>query len=171
MRVLYDAADFADPVLDGVDNIIVSEAHDLYVAEDGGNLEVCVITPELGVFPVVRMTGAQHGQPNATPIPTISEVTGLALSPDGNRLYFGSERGHGTLPVGPGPGLIYEVTGPFRGGTLATAPPAAPPAPPADPAARLQLPVTGGRDGSVAALALGAAGAAAMAVRRRAPDR
>ena len=36
---LYDAADFPDPVLNGVDNIIVSAAHDLYVAEDGGNLE------------------------------------------------------------------------------------------------------------------------------------
>ena len=113
MRVLYDAADFADPVLNGVDNIIVSAAHDLYVAEDGGNLEVCVITPDLAVFPVVRMTGPQHGEENATPIPTISEVTGLALSPDGNRLYFNSERGQGTLPVGPGPGILYEVTGPF----------------------------------------------------------
>ena len=51
----------------------------------------------------------------------MSEVTGLALSPDGNRLYFNSERGMGLvgLPLGPGPGMLYEVTGPFRGGTLA----------------------------------------------------
>src|SRR3546814_7267824 len=57
----------------------------------------------------------------------LSEVTGLALSPDGNRLYFNSERGMGIagLPIGPGPGILYEVTGPFRGGTLAGAPPAA----------------------------------------------
>jgi hypothetical protein len=167
MRVLYDAAGSAEPVLDGVDNIIVSSAHDLYVAEDGGNLEVCVITPDLAVFPAVRMTGPQHGQPNATPIPTLSEVTGLALSPDGNRLYFGSERGHGTLPIGPGPGLVYEVTGPFRGGTLA-APPAPPgPTPTLTPDPPAQLPVTGALDRSAAAVALGAAGAAALALRRR----
>ena len=46
MTVLYDAEEFAEPVLNGVDNIAVSAAHDLYVAEDGGNLEVCVITPD-----------------------------------------------------------------------------------------------------------------------------
>jgi hypothetical protein len=119
MTVLYDAAEHDAPVLNGVDNIAVSAAHDLYVAEDGGNLEVCVITPDHAVFPVVRMTGPQHGAENPTPIPLISEVTGLAFSPDGNRLYLNSERGHGTLPIGPGPGVLYEVTGPFRGGTLA----------------------------------------------------
>ena len=36
-----------------------------------------------------RSTASRPG----TPIPTASEVTGLALSPDGNRLYFNSERG------------------------------------------------------------------------------
>ena len=46
MTVLYDAADSPAPVLNGVDNIAVSAAHDLYVAEDGGNLEVCAITPD-----------------------------------------------------------------------------------------------------------------------------
>src|SRR3546814_148635 len=127
MTVLYDASEHIAPVLNGVDNLAVSAAHDLYVAEDGGNLEVCVITPERAVFPLVRMTGGQHGIDTGTPIPLISEVTGLALSPDGNRLYFNSERGMGIagLPIGPGPGILYEVTGPFRGGTLAGAPPAA----------------------------------------------
>jgi hypothetical protein len=176
MRVLYDAADAAAPVLNGVDNIIVSAAHDLYVAEDGGNLEVCVITPDLAVFPVVRMTGPQHGSDALDPIPTVSEVTGLALSPDGNRLYFNSERGQGLVPVGPGPGILYEVTGPFRGGTFATAPPGPaptlPPVPvppvPADPGG--QLPATGSAPSPAAALVLGAAGAAALALRRRTSD-
>jgi DNA-binding beta-propeller fold protein YncE len=123
MTVLYDSSEHISPVLNGVDNVAVSAAHDLYVAEDGGNLEVCVITPERAVFSIVRMTGGQHGIENPTPIPLVSEVTGLALSPDGNRLYFNSERGMGLggLPVGPGPGILYEVTGPFRGGTLARA--------------------------------------------------
>ena len=129
MRVLYDAADSAEPVLNGVDNIIVSAAHDLYVAEDGGNLEVCVITPDLAVFPVVRMTGPQHGEENATPIPTISEVTGLAFSPDGNRLYFNSERGQGTLPSAPA----------RASSTRSPAPSAAAPSPP-QPARRRPRP-------------------------------
>src|SRR3546814_3103768 len=110
MTVLYDASEHIAPVLNGVDNLAVSAAHDLYVAEDGGNLEVCVITPERAVFPLVRMTGGQHGIDTGTPIPLISEVTGLALSPDGNRLYFNSERGMGIagLPIGPGPGILYR---------------------------------------------------------------
>lgn len=171
MTVLYDAAEFTSPVLNGVDNLIVSAAHDLYVAEDGGNLEVCVITPDLAVFPVVRMTGPQHGFDNSSPVPTISEVTGLALSPDGNRLYFNSERGQGTLPVGPGPGILYEITGPFRGGTLAATPPVTPaptpaPAPaPTDPSGT--LPATGAASPAAVATAVGAAGAALWALRRR----
>lgn len=165
MAVLYDAADFVSPVLNGVDNIIVSAAHDLYVGEDGGNLEVCVITPDLAVFQVVRMTGPQHGAENATPVPTISEVSGLAMSPDGNRLYFNSQRGQGTLPVGPGPGLLYEVTGPFRGGTLAATPPTpapvAPvptPTPASSPAVPGRLPATGGPIPTAAAAAALTAG-------------
>lgn len=172
MTVLYDAADFAEPVLTGVDNIIASAAHDLYVAEDPGNLEVNVITPDLSLFTVARMTGPQHGFENETPIPTISEVTGLALSPDGNRLYFNSERGQGTLPVGPGPGILYEVTGPFRGGTLAAEAEASPAAPaPVPPAAPTPGPdpiaATGGRSQALAATAAGATGAALWALRRR----
>lgn len=179
MTVLYDAAQFGAPVLNGVDNIAASAAHDLYVAEDGGNLEVCIITPDLTVAPVVRMTGPQHGLDSGTPVPTASEVTGLAFSPDGNRLYFNSERGNGLVPVGPGPGILYEVTGPFRGGTLAnggpsdtpsdppgapaptpvTTPSSGPPRP--GPASAPRLPATGGT-GSLAPGAVATAAAAAL---------
>jgi secreted PhoX family phosphatase len=141
MSVLYDSREFPAPVLSGVDNLAVSAAHDLYVAEDGGNLEVCVITPDLHVATVVRMTGPQHGTDLGGPLPTVSEVTGLAFSPDGNRLYFNSERGNGIVPVGPGPGILYEVTGPFRGGTLA-AEPEATPVPPASPSPSVPPPTT-----------------------------
>src|SRR5690606_21047600 len=45
-----------------------------------------------------------------------SEVTGPAFSPDGTRLYFGSQRG------GPeSKGISYEVTGPFRAASAASA--------------------------------------------------
>jgi hypothetical protein len=177
MRILYDATSFAAPVLNGVDNIVASAAHDLYVAEDGGNLEVCVITPDLGVFPVVRMTGPQHGLDQPTPLPLVSEVTGLALSPDGNRLYLNSERGFGLagLPVGPGPGILYEVTGPFRGGTLAappepttTSPPASGPPPTAPPTGSGRLPATGGAPLAAPAALAGAAAAALWRLRQRA---
>jgi hypothetical protein len=188
MTVLYDAAEFAAPVLNGVDNLAVTAAHDLYIAEDGGNLEVCVITPDHALFPVVRMTGPQHGVENPTPIPLVSEVSGLAFSPDGDRLYFNSQRGQGTLPVGPGPGVLYEVTGPFRGGSLAAAAtvaaaPGAPAAPAGGSAAPIEvlgasavpapasrarsLPATGGSAPAVGAAALGAAGAALWHLRRR----
>jgi hypothetical protein len=188
MRVLYDATAFAadEVTLSGVDNIAVTAAHDLYVAEDGGNLEVCVITPELVVAPVVRMTGPQHGFVNDSPVTTISEVTGLAFSPDGDRLYFNSERGNGVLPIGvpfPGPGILYEVTGPFRGGTLAAAQSATSTATTASAASRdaldatrplvaaeASLAVTGGAapDGLGAGVAAGAVAAALWHLRRRA---
>lgn len=164
MRVLYDGHEHPVPVLDGVDNIAVSTAHDLYVAEDGGNLEVCMITPDNVVAAVVQMTGPQHGFDSGTPIPFESEVTGLALSPDGNRLYFNSERGWGigNLPVGPGPGVLYEITGPFRGGTLAAAAAAAPgtTTAPAPQGPGQSIPITG-REAplGVAAVAAAAGGA------------
>lgn len=185
MTVLYDSHEHAEPVLSGVDNIAVSSVHDLYVSEDGGNLEVCVITPERVVFPIVRLTGPQHGLEQPTPLPLMSEVTGLALSPDGNRLYLNSQRGMGLagLPVGPGPGILYEITGPFRGGTLAAAPTPAPaPAPgpisaptaapavsaSAAPSAGGPLPATGGSTSMAGAGAAAAAGALLLHLRRRA---
>jgi hypothetical protein len=167
MTVLYDAAEHISPVLNGVDNIALTKAHDLYVAEDGGNLEVCVITPDRVVAPVARMTGGQHGFDTGTPIPLISEVTGLAFSPDGNRMYFNSERGLGiaNLPVGPGPGILYEITGPFRGGTLAAAaapPPTTTTAPPPPTASGPELPATGADTKLLAPAAVAATAAAAL---------
>jgi hypothetical protein len=123
MSVLYDGVAQPAAALRGVDNLAVSAAHDLYVAEDGDDLQVCIVTPEGTVAPVVQLTGPQHGIDTGTPIPLESEVSGLALTPDGNRLYLSSQRGMGLagLQVGPGPGVLYEVTGPFRGGSLAAA--------------------------------------------------
>lgn len=178
MTVLYERSEHAAPPLGGVDNLAVSAAHDLYVAEDGDDLQICMITPDGVVAPVVQMTGQRHGFDTGTPIPLVSEVTGLALSPDGNRLYFNSERGMGLagLPVGPGPGILYEVTGPFRGGTLAAAAAAPEPttsttaAAPATAGAEGGLPMlpeTGGDGSAVAATLAGAAGAALLRLRRR----
>ncbi|MFB8243198.1 alkaline phosphatase PhoX [Kitasatospora purpeofusca] len=86
--------------LTGVDNVTGSTFGDLYVAEDGGNMEICIITPDDIVAPFLRVTG-QSG----------SEITGPSFSPDGTRLYFSSQRGTTGSSTG---GITYEVTGPFR---------------------------------------------------------
>ncbi|ADI03423.1 hypothetical protein SBI_00302 [Streptomyces bingchenggensis BCW-1] len=86
--------------LTGVDNVTGSSSGDLFVAEDGGNMEICIITPDDVVAPFLRING-QSG----------SEITGPAFSPDGTRLYFSSQRGTSGSSSG---GITYEVTGPFR---------------------------------------------------------
>ncbi|MGW0815993.1 alkaline phosphatase PhoX [Streptomyces viridiviolaceus] len=86
--------------LTGVDNVTGSASGDLFVAEDGGNMEICVITPADVIAPFLRIDG-QSG----------SEITGPAFSPDGKRLYFSSQRGTSGSSSG---GITYEVTGPFR---------------------------------------------------------
>jgi secreted PhoX family phosphatase len=86
--------------LTGVDNVTGASSGDLYVAEDGGNMEICVITPDDVIAPFLRIDN-QSG----------SEITGPAFSPDGRRLYFSSQRG--TTGTSSG-GITYEVTGPFR---------------------------------------------------------
>ncbi|MDT0391346.1 alkaline phosphatase PhoX [Streptomyces dubilierae] len=86
--------------LTGVDNVTGSSSGDLFVAEDGGSMEICVITPTDVVAPFLRVDG-QSG----------SEITGPAFSPDGTRLYFSSQRGTSGSSSG---GITYEVRGPFR---------------------------------------------------------
>lgn len=86
--------------LTGVDNITGSRGGDLYVAEDGGNMEINIITPGEVVAPFLRITGQSS-----------SEICGPAFSPDGSRFYFSSQRGTTGLSSG---GITYEVRGPFR---------------------------------------------------------
>jgi secreted PhoX family phosphatase len=74
---LWDGSS-TDP-LGGVDNITVAAASgDVYVAEDGGNMEVVLITPDGDVVPFARVVEAGHDG---------SEITGPVFSPDGTRLY------------------------------------------------------------------------------------
>jgi secreted PhoX family phosphatase len=97
---LYYAGEHEDPPLYGVDNVVVSTAGDVYVAEDGGNLRISMICADtLEVAPVIEMFGLDQSE---------SEIAGPAFSPDGSRLYFSSPR------AGGGRGITYEVQGPFR---------------------------------------------------------
>ncbi|MFM9036932.1 MAG: alkaline phosphatase PhoX, partial [Actinomycetota bacterium] len=110
-------------VLSHVDNITVDAGSgDLIVAEDGGNMELVIITPDGAVAPFVRVVSAGHEQ---------SEMTGPVFSPNRDRLYFSSQRGPSTrdladvIPgfaavdamgaVGAHAGVTFEITGPFRG--------------------------------------------------------
>ncbi len=107
VEVVYDGSG----ALTGVDNITLEPStSDLYVAEDGGNMEIVILTAEGDAVPFLRVV--DEGNPDGG-VP--SEVTGPAFSPDGTRLYFGSQRG------GPeSKGISYEVTGPFRAATAAS---------------------------------------------------
>lgn len=94
--VLYDAATSADPILTGVDNMVITPAGDVLVAEDGGNMQIVALTPDLRMFPLVQIVGQDR-----------SEITGPAFDPSHQRLYFSSQRG--TLGDGEG-GITYEVS-------------------------------------------------------------
>jgi secreted PhoX family phosphatase len=99
IEIIYDFATSDDPELFGADNVVASRAGDVYVAEDGGDMQIVALTAGGDVKPVVEIPG----QPD-------SEVVGPALSPDGLRMYFSSQRG--PTPNGDW-GVTYEVSGPF----------------------------------------------------------
>ncbi|MBB2912767.1 hypothetical protein FHS43_004062 [Streptosporangium becharense] len=86
----------------GIDDITGTSSGDLYVAGDGGDMGIDLITPERVVTPFLRVSG--HPE---------SEITGPAFSPRGDRLYFSSQRGTRGDASGTG-GITYEVGGPFR---------------------------------------------------------
>ncbi len=97
LEVVYDDDNSPDAPLHGVDNVTVARSGDLYVAEDGDDMQLCIISRERVVAPFLQVVG-QDG----------SEITGPAFTPAGHRLYFSSQRGPAGL------GVTYEVAGPFR---------------------------------------------------------
>lgn len=95
IEVLYDFRDAVGSALNAVDNITVSPGGEMFICEDGGNMEICIITTDGIVAPFLRL-------------PTDgSEMTGVAFDPSGTRMYFSSQRQERV-------GVTYEVTGPFR---------------------------------------------------------
>ncbi len=101
LDVVYDDDLTSNPPLSGVDNITAdSHVGDLYVAEDGGNMEICLITPDDIVAPFLRVTNQDS-----------SELCGVAFNPAGDRMYFSSQRG---TTGSSSDGITYEITGPFR---------------------------------------------------------
>lgn len=99
LNVIFDGAS-AWAQIDTVDNITASQAGEVFVAEDGPDMQICTIIGGNQVAPFLSIP--DHDD---------SEVTGPAFSPDGTRLYFSSQRGEGG---DSDDGITYEVTGPFR---------------------------------------------------------
>jgi len=98
LDVLYDDDLFEEPVLTGVDNITIAPSGEIYVAEDGGDMQIVALTEDGTPIPIVQIFDQDD-----------SEITGPAVY--GNRLYFSSQRGVGSF-IGSG-GITYEVTGDF----------------------------------------------------------
>ncbi len=119
LSLLYDAGTVRGAPLSGVDNITVAaRSGDIMVAEDGGDLEIVMITPDDEIARLVKVTGAAHRG---------SEIAGPAMDPSGRRLYFSSQRGNGR-------GITFEVTGPFRTTRLDRLTATSSPTPPRDSA-------------------------------------
>jgi len=116
-ELIWDGIDDRQP-LTGVDNVTVEEGSgDLFVAEDGGNMEIVVISPEGEVAPFCRLDDLDHDG---------SEMTGPCFSPNRDRLYFSSQRGPSSKRPNEvveaytdgdayNAGVTYEILGPFRG--------------------------------------------------------
>ncbi len=107
VEAIYDFKTAApdDKILSGVDNLTVTGFGDVLVAEDGGDMQICVILPDRRVIPLLQASDL----PQDTQAQ--SEITGPALSPDGKRLYFSAQRSGRN--GNPGLGITFEVTLPF----------------------------------------------------------
>ncbi|MEM9101185.1 MAG: alkaline phosphatase PhoX [Pseudomonadota bacterium] len=101
LDILYDKDTSSNPILSGVDNVTVSALGDVLVAEDGGDMQIVVLDSAGNPTPLLQIENQDE-----------SEITGPAFNPQGNRLYFSSQRGKSRFFR---QGITYEVTGPFQG--------------------------------------------------------
>jgi uncharacterized protein len=138
LEVVFDHAAAPDAPLDAVDNVTVSAAGEIFVCEDGGNMEIGLITPRpeaagsagcagsgiCEVSPFLRFTGPAHPVSGEYK----SEVCGVVFDPSGRRMYCTSQRAHPFSSSVPGPGAVYEISGPFRQPAAAVAATFGPPA-------------------------------------------
>ncbi len=95
LSVYYDVKTSANPILSGVDNIAVAPTGELLIAEDGGDMQIVGLSQDHKTFPLITVLNQDR-----------SELTGLAFTPDGRRLYFSSQRGYSGKKNN---GITYEV--------------------------------------------------------------
>ena len=100
LSVFHDCLARPDTPLTHIDNLALHPVTGhLFVAEDGGDMDLCMLVradPDPIVTRVVRFEG--HAG---------SEVAGPAFSPDGRFLYVSSQRGT------DGRGMTFQIDGPF----------------------------------------------------------
>ena len=99
--ILYDGAAIAEPKITAVDNITAAPlSGDIFVCEDHNQtpIDIGIVSAEGEVGPFLTVTGQQHN---------FGELAGVCFDPSGRRMYFSSQRAFG-------PGVLYEITGPFR---------------------------------------------------------
>lgn len=87
-----------EPDFDDVDNVTVSPAGDVLVAEDGEAKRLIVLVPDGDARVLVKID-----------LPG-SEITGPAFTADGSRLYFSSQRGPNFQGTRRGSGVTYELS-------------------------------------------------------------
>ncbi len=94
--VLYDASAHDGPQLTGVDNVTITASGEVLVAEDGGDMQIVLLTPAGLTVPIVQVTGQD-----------LSEICGPAFDPAFQRLYFSSQTGPLNLDSD---GITYEIS-------------------------------------------------------------
>jgi secreted PhoX family phosphatase len=99
IEVVYDGFEVRNPPLIALDQMTGSPGGELFIAEDNGRPEQGVSVFEDGRVTRFLTVGG--------PIHQGSELSGLAFTPDGTRMYFASQRAYGD-------GAVYEVRGRFR---------------------------------------------------------
>ena len=115
IEVLYDKERLGDSApLSGVDNITVSPSGDIYVCEDGGDLDICLVTAGFDVARFCKLDKRVHGGPSAASPFKGNETVGVVFDPSGERMYFGAQRSFPIGPIEAPRGVVYEIQGPFR---------------------------------------------------------
>lgn len=111
IEIIYDNENMQmETGFNQVDNLVVSPAGDVLVAEDGALMRLVVVVPNGQAKLLMQITKGG------------SEITGPAFTPDGSRLYFSSQRGpSGADGSGTG-GATYEITIPPEFRTRVTVP-------------------------------------------------
>ncbi|MBY6032569.1 PhoX family protein [Marinobacter daepoensis] len=103
IEVVFDNAQLegsGEAGFDDVDNLVVSPAGDVVVAEDGDAMRLMVMVPNQPARILLQVPGGG------------SELTGPAFTPDGSRLYFSSQRAPSGLTGLMKLGRTYELTVP-----------------------------------------------------------
>jgi hypothetical protein len=108
IEVIYDGLASRSAPLLRVDQLTGSRAGEVFVCEDlaTDEIDMGVIDRHRRVSKFLSVTGPQHER---------SELTGVTFDPSGRRMFFASQRAFPKNDAEPGPGAIYEVTGPFKG--------------------------------------------------------